>query len=155
MDPTYNTVVSVCITMMMLPVAIGMMLSELRTSCKHTEEEVDDAMSTTSSSTECSSIASSVDDIPVFRFMNGSSFYILDDDDELVLVGPDTIPARLSTTISIDRVSPTSKCPIGSVIIMYYDVNNDIRTLELSNFFDTFEVDKFYEFMKETFKNGF
>lgn len=92
------------------------------------------------------------DDIPVFRFMDGSSFYIIDDDDEFVLVGPNMHPKRVVSIESINT-RPVTRLHAGGGITMYAeDVEGDRIRLTMTNFHDEFERDMFVEFIEE---NGF
>ena len=92
------------------------------------------------------------DDIPVFRFMDGSSFYIIDDDDEFVLVAPNMCPKRL---VSIESIAarPVTRLHVGGGIVLYgKDVEGDRVRLTMTSFDDEFERDMFIEFIEE---NGF
>jgi hypothetical protein len=91
-------------------------------------------------------------EIPVFRFMDGSSFYIIDDDDEFVLVGPNMYPKRL---VSIESITarPVTRLHTGGGIVMYAkDVDGQRIRVTMANFDDEFERDMFIEFIEE---NGF
>jgi hypothetical protein len=91
-------------------------------------------------------------EIPVFRFMDGSSFYIIDDDDEFVLVGPNMYPKRL---VSIESITarPVTRLHTGGGIVMYAQgVDGERIRVTMANFDDEFERDMFIEFIEE---NGF
>jgi hypothetical protein len=92
------------------------------------------------------------DEIPVFRFMDGSSFYIIDDDDEFVLVGPNMYPKRVVSIESI-RARPVTRLHTGGGIVMYaQSVDRQRIRVTMTNFDDEFERDMFIEFIEE---NGF
>lgn len=89
------------------------------------------------------------DDIGVFRFMNGSSFYILDDDDEFVIVAPNIKSVRVTEILSVESTPITRNNPAGGVIIHAEDVEGDTIRLKLNGFYDDFERDVFKEFIEE------
>ena len=113
-------------------------------------DELNNAMIYTSDDDDSSCEES--DDIPVFRFMDGSSFYIIDDDDEFVLVAPNMIPKRIVHIESI-HPRPVTRLHMGGGITLYaQDVYGNRTRLTMTNFDDEFERDMFIEFIEE---NGF
>jgi hypothetical protein len=84
--------------------------------------------------------------------MDGSSFYIIDDDDEFVLVGPNMYPKRVLSIESI-RARPVTRLHMGGGIVMYAQgVDGERIRVTMTNFDDEFERDMFIEFIEE---NGF
>lgn len=85
-------------------------------------------------------------EIDVFRFMDGTSCYILDDDDEYVFVHTDNITTR------IREFSGVTHCDTGDeqyVVIDYVDMYGGEGTIRVDDFYDDFESEKFAEFITQ------
>ena len=89
------------------------------------------------------------DDIPVFRFMDGSSFYILDDDDEIVLVASNKSSKRIIDVENIEMRRITRSYPVGCIIMTVIDINKNRIRIRMSKFYDDFECEMFKEFLEE------
>jgi hypothetical protein len=84
-------------------------------------------------------------EIEVFRFMNGASCYVLDDDDEYVVVLPDKV-VRVASFKDVTMTIMT-RSNAGSVILDYDDVDGEEEAIRVDGFFDEFEKEKFKEFL--------
>jgi hypothetical protein len=84
-------------------------------------------------------------EIEVFRFMNGASCYVLDDDDEYVVVLPDKV-VRVASFKDV-TMTTTTRNHTGKVILDYDDVDGEEETIRFDGFFDEFEKEKFKEFL--------
>lgn len=91
------------------------------------------------------------EEVAVFRFMNGESFYILDDDDEYVMVSPWHKPGRIVRIDHIEMRPVTRLHPGGGLTIYAEDIYGDMIRLSLTKFFDEFERDMFKEFIEDYF----
>jgi hypothetical protein len=84
-------------------------------------------------------------EIDVFRFMDGWSCYVLDDDDEYVVVLPDKV-VRVASFKDV-TMTMTTRSHTGKVILDYDDVDGKAQTILVDGFFDEFEKEKFKEFL--------
>ena len=87
--------------------------------------------------------------IRVFRFMDGSSCYILDDDDEYVVVFPDKVVRMREYVGSLLCRSTDS---MQELLVLYNDQDNKDAFVSLTHFHDKFELQKFEEFLDESFE---
>jgi hypothetical protein len=90
------------------------------------------------------------EDPAVFRFMNGTSAYILNDE-EKVLVMPDHVPVWITELLYIKN-GPVTRAHTGGRLYAYVDVGNDSldeTMIQITGFYDEFERDMFKEFLEE------
>jgi len=88
--------------------------------------------------------------IRVFRFMDGSSCYILDDDDEYVVVFPDQV-VRMREYVGSLLCRATDKSQ-QEMIVLYKDLDDEESYVTVTHFHDKFELQKFEEFLDESFE---
>ena len=89
------------------------------------------------------------DAVDVFRFMDGSSFYILDDDDEYVFVLMDRTPIRIVSVDSVSTTPVTRSNPSGGISVYLTSVDGQGYRLTLHKLYDEFERDMCKEFIEQ------
>ena len=90
------------------------------------------------------------EDPAVFRFMNGNSAYILNDE-EKVLVMPDHVPVWITKLLYVKN-GPVTRAHTGGRLYAYVDVskeNVDETMIQITGFYDEFEREMFKEFLEE------
>lgn len=98
----------------------------------------------------CAFVHECGEDPAVFRFMNGTSAYILNDE-EKVLVMPDHVPVWITKLLYVKN-GPVTRAHTGGRLYAYVDVskeNVDETMIQITGFYDEFERDMFKEFLEE------
>lgn len=81
-------------------------------------------------------------EIDVFRFMDGTSCYILDDDDEYVYIHSDNAVIRVREFTGIVHQLDGNYVEFG-----YVDMDGKDGVITVDEFYDNFEAEKFAEFI--------
>jgi hypothetical protein len=150
---TFLAMVGVLSATLTYIIAFDKDVPEENTLRKHVVEltkKVEELQAAINDSDETDSDESEDEAVAVFRFMDDSSFYILDDDDEIVLVSPTAVPKRI-VDLKCILVHPSTRLhPGGGVTLYVHDIDDDLCKLKITNFCDEFERDMFKKFIEET-----